>query len=57
MGFAFKKGLPALSKKEFVCGWCSVSFHYHGLRPDGVVGVPEQFLALKALEEFGLGNE
>lgn len=35
LGFAFKKGLHSLTKKEFIRGWCSLSFLYPGLHPDG----------------------
>lgn len=62
LGFAFKKGLPALTKKEFVRGWCSLSFLYPGLHPDGFAsrgsGWPKHFkpFAAEAWLRFEAGE-
>ena len=52
MGFVFKKGPGALTKKEFVRGWCSLSFLYPGLHPDDFAsrgsGWPKHFRPLAA---------
>jgi hypothetical protein len=62
LAFAFKKGLPALTKKEFVRGWCSLSFLYPGLHPDGFAsrgsGWPGHFkpFAAEAWRRFKAGE-
>ena len=62
LGFAFKKGLPSLTKKEFVRGWCSLSFLYPGLHPDGFAsggsGWPKHFkpFAAEAWRRFEAGE-
>jgi hypothetical protein len=47
LSFAYKKGLRSLSKAQFVQGWCSLSFLYPGLHPDGFAsrgsGWPKHF--------------
>lgn len=60
--FAFKKGLHALTKQEFVRGWCSLSFLYPGLHPDGFAsrgsGWPKHFkpFAAEAWRRFEAGG-
>lgn len=62
LGFAFKKGLSSLNQKEFVRGWCSLSFLYPGLHPDGFAsrgsGWPKHFkpFAAEAWRRFEVGE-
>lgn len=62
LGFAFKRGLHAMTKKEFVRGWCSLSFLYPGLHPDGFAsrgsGWPKHFkpFAAEAWRRFEAGE-
>lgn len=62
LAFAFKKGLPSLTKQEFVRGWCSLSFLYPGLHPDGFAsrgsGWPKHFkpFAAEAWRRFEAGE-
>lgn len=62
LSFAFKMGLPALARKEFVCAWCSLSFLYPGLHPDGFAsrgsGWPKHFkpFAAEAWRRFESGE-
>lgn len=62
LGLVFKKGLQAVTKYEFVRGWCSLSFLYPGLHPDGFAsggsGWPEHFklFAAEAWRRFELGK-
>jgi hypothetical protein len=59
---AFKKGLQAVSKKEFARAWCSLSFLYPGLHPDGFgsrgSGWPKHFkpFAAEAWRRFEIGE-
>jgi hypothetical protein len=62
LGFSFKKGFPTLTKEEFVRGWCSLSFLYSGLHPDGFAshgsGWPNHFkpFAAEAWRRFDAGD-
>ena len=62
LSFVFKKGLPTLTKEEFVRGWCALSFLYPGLHPDGFAsrgsGWPKQFkpFAAEAWRRFEAGE-
>ena len=62
LSFAFKRGLGALTKREFICGWCSLSFLYPGLHPDGFAsrgsGWPKHFksFAAEAWRRFESGE-
>lgn len=62
LGFAYKKGLLLLTKKEFVRGWCSLFFLYPGLHPDGFTsrgsGWPKHFkpFAAEAWRRFESGE-
>jgi hypothetical protein len=62
LSFAIKKGLLALTKHEFIRGWCSLSFLYPGLHPDGFSsrgsGWPKHFkpIAAEAWRRFELGE-
>lgn len=62
LGLAFKKGIPSLTKREFVQCWCSLSFLYPGLHPDGFAtresGWPEHFkpFASEAWRRFEAGD-
>lgn len=62
LSLVFKKGLQAVSKKEFVRGWCSLSFLYPGLHPDGFAsrgsGWPKHFkpFAAEAWRRFEIGE-
>jgi hypothetical protein len=62
LAFAFKNGLRALTRKEFVRGWCSLSFLYPGLHPDGFAsrgsGWPKHFkpFAAEAWRRFEAGE-
>lgn len=62
LGLVFKKGLQAVTKKEFVRGWCSLSFLYPGLHPDGFAsrgsGWPKHFkpVAAEAWRRFESGE-
>src|SRR2546422_11005352 len=62
LGVAFKKGLRTLTNKEFIRGWCSLSFLYPGLHPDGFgsrgSGWPKHFkpFAAEAWRRFESGE-
>ena len=62
LSFAYKSGLSSLSKKEFIRGWCSLSFLYPGLHPDGFAscgsGWPNHFkpFATEAWRRFESGE-
>ena len=62
LSHAFKNGLHSLSKKEFIRGWCSLSFLYPGLHPDGFTsrgsGWPKHFkpFAKEAWRRFESGE-
>ncbi|HMP76581.1 MAG TPA: hypothetical protein PKE12_09815 [Kiritimatiellia bacterium] len=61
LGLAFKKGIPSLTKKEFVRCWCSLSFLRPDLHPDDFAsrdgGWPEHFkpFASEAWRRFEAG--
>jgi len=62
LGIVFKKGLRAVTKKEFIRGWYSLSFLYPGLHPDGFEsrgsGWPKHFkpFAAEAWRRFESGE-
>lgn len=52
LALPLRKGLPALTKQEFVRCWCALSFLYPGRHPDGFAsrgsGWPKQFRSFAA---------
>jgi hypothetical protein len=62
LGTAFKRELRTLRKAEFVRAWCSLSYLYPGLHPEGYgsrgSGWPNAFkpLAAEAWRRFELGE-